>query len=374
LTKRRKVMVVVGTRPEGIKMAPVVAALRARPSDFEVCLVSTGQHREMLAQVLDAFDLAPDEDLALMRPDQSLFDLTSLALLATGSAMRRWRPDLVLVQGDTTTAFAAALAATYERVPIGHVEAGLRTGNPALPFPEEINRKLIDHLAEICFAPTETAARALEREGIAAERIHLTGNTVVDALQQVRPRLRARRPEIPGFDLEAEPDTRLILVTGHRRESFGETFEGICLAIRDVVQRHPDVRVVYPVHLNPNVAAPVRRILGQEERVHLLAPQGYLDFLALLERAYLVLTDSGGVQEEAPAFGKPVLVMRDVTERPEGVACGVACVVGTSRQSIGAALSDLLEQRTQYERMSRALSPYGDGRAAERIAEIVAVS
>jgi len=362
--------IVIGTRPEAIKMAPVVRALRARPGRFEALLVSTGQHREMLRQVLEAFDLRPDADLDVMKPGQDLFDVTAASLLGMRDVLRSARPHAVLVQGDTTTAMAAALAAFYERIPCGHVEAGLRTGNRLLPFPEEMNRLLADRLAGVHFAPTQGAADALIAEGVDRAGIHVTGNTVVDALLWVRQRLRERPVPLPVPEAELQ-GRRLVLVTGHRRESFGETFRGICRAILRVVRAHPDVVVVYPVHLNPSVDGPVRELLGREPRVVLAPPVGYLQFVSLLDRAHLVLTDSGGVQEEAPSFAKPVLVMRDVTERPEGVQAGVARLVGTSEEGIFAGTSELLDDAEAYGRMARGANPYGDGRAAERIADIL---
>jgi UDP-N-acetylglucosamine 2-epimerase (non-hydrolysing) len=363
----------VGTRPEGIKMAPVVRALRARPERFETLLVSTGQHREMLRQVFDVFALAPDVDLDVMKPGQDLYDVTAASLLGMRDVLRRLRPDWLLVQGDTTTVMAAALAAFYEKIPVGHVEAGLRTGNLLLPYPEEMNRLLADRLTRLHFAPTEGAARALRAEGFDPANIHVTGNTVVDALLAVRGHVRAHPVELPVPEA-ALAGRRLILVTGHRRESFGETFRGICRAILRVVQAHPDVVVVYPVHLNPNVNGPVRELLGGEARILLPPPAGYLQFVSLLDRAHLVLTDSGGVQEEAPSFAKPVLVMRDVTERPEGVDAGVARLVGTREDDIFAGVHELLSDPAAYARMAKGANPYGDGRASERIADLLAAA
>ena len=369
MTARKRVVVIAGTRPEGIKLAPVVRALRARPERFECTLVSTGQHREMLAQVLEAFELAPDLDLGLMRPGQDLTDVTAGALLGLRGPFRERRPDWVIVQGDTTTAFAAALAAFYEKIPVAHVEAGLRSGQRYAPFPEEVNRRLADQLSELFFAPTEASRRALLAEGFDAAKIEVTGNTVVDALLVAREKVRAAPPPIPGLDEAALEGKRLVLVTGHRRESFGEGFEAICRALLRLVRAHPDVAVVYPVHLNPNVDGPVRRLLGGEPRIQLLRPLAYLPFVSLLARCDLVLSDSGGVQEEAPSFGKPLLVMRDVTERPEGVEAGVARLVGTTEERIVAAASELLSDPAAYAALSRGVNPYGDGRASERIAD-----
>jgi UDP-N-acetylglucosamine 2-epimerase (non-hydrolysing) len=368
------VLSVFGTRPEAIKMAPVVrqlagtAGLRSR-----ICV--TGQHREMLDQVMGLFGLVADHDLALMRPGQDLFDVTAGALLGLRPVLRAERPDLVLVQGDTTTCMAAALAAFYERIPVGHVEAGLRTWDLAAPFPEEANRTLVSRLAALHFAPTEGSRANLLREGIAAETVHVTGNTVIDALLQVRGLLPAEPesrwqaslgPELYR-DLVQLPGP-VVLITGHRRESFGAGFTELCSAIAGLARAHPDWRFVYPVHLNPNVRRPVFEILGGLANIALIEPLDYLPFVWLMDRADVILTDSGGIQEEAPSLGKPVLVMRDVTERPEAVGAGTVRLVGTSRARITAELERLLGDRSAYEAMARAHNPYGDGRAAERIA------
>ncbi len=368
---RRRITIVAGTRPEGIKLAPLVAELRRQPERCEVRLVSTGQHREMLAQVLELFALKPDLDLDLMRPGQDLYDVTSRALLGLRDELRDHRPDWLVVQGDTTTVFAAALAAFYERVPVAHVEAGLRSGDLYSPFPEEANRKLTDQLTRIFFAPTEPARRALLAEGFPAAAIHVTGNTVIDALLHARAIVERTPPPIPGLDERALAGKRIVLVTGHRRESFGETFEGICRALRRLVEARPDVAVVYPVHLNPNVRAPVARLLGGVAGIQLLEPLSYLPFVSLMVRAHLVLTDSGGLQEEAPSLARPVLVMRDVTERPEGIAAGVARLVGTTEEGILAGALALLDDPAQYAAMATGANPYGDGRASARIAELL---
>jgi UDP-N-acetylglucosamine 2-epimerase (non-hydrolysing) len=366
-----KISVLFGTRPEAIKLAPVVRALCGAPEiDCRVC--TTAQHREMVDQVLDAFDLVPDADLDLMRAGQSLAELTARSVEAIDKYLTREQPDLVLVQGDTTTVLCAALAAFYRKVPVGHVEAGLRTGDMRAPWPEEANRVLTTRLAALHFAPTERSRQNLLAEGVPVERVVLTGNTVVDALRLVLGTVRARPPTIPGLPpaLTAPGRSRpLVLITGHRRESFGAGFEAICRAIAALARRFGDTAFVYPVHLNPEVRAPVRRILGagDVDNVFLIDPLGYREFVALMDSAALILTDSGGVQEEAPSLGKPVLVMRAATERPEAVEAGTARLVGTDSATIVAEVSRLLTDRAAYESMSRAHNPYGDGRAAERI-------
>jgi UDP-N-acetylglucosamine 2-epimerase len=362
-----RIAVVAGTRPEAIKLAPVVYRLRRQPG-VETVFVSTGQHREMLKQALAAFSLAPDLDLEVMRSGQDLHDVTIATLARLKPLLRELRPAWVVVQGDTTSAMAAALSAFYERIPVAHVEAGLRTNDRYRPFPEEINRRLVDQLSGVLFAPTALAREALLREGFDDERILVTGNTVVDAIHHLRASGGTRRRHAGGLDLEAIPG-RLVLVTSHRRESFGDGLAAICRALVRIAERHPDVTVVYPVHLNPNVDGPVRSALGGHPRIVLLPPVSYEDLGALLERCHLVLTDSGGIQEEAPSFRKPVLVLREVTERPEGVAAGVAAVVGTGEERIVHETSRLLSDRAAYERMASGASPYGDGLAAERIVE-----
>lgn len=372
LSKPANVMLVFGTRPEAIKMAPVVHALRAH-ADIQTSVVVTAQHRAMLDQVLQLFAIVPDADLNLMRPDQSLADLFSRAVAGMHEVLAQRRPDLVLVHGDTSTTLAAAMAAFYARIPVGHVEAGLRTGNMAAPWPEEMNRRLTAPLAALHFTPTAHARDNLAREGITAE-VHVTGNTVVDALLQVVAKIRgdaaldaelaARFPFLSG-------ERRMLLVTGHRRESFGPGFEQICKALRQLSARG-DIDIVYPVHPNPNVEEPVRRILADDPAIHLVAPQDYLPFVWLMLRSHIILTDSGGIQEEAPSLGKPVLVMRDVTERPETVAVGIETLVGTSSERIVAEVGRLLDDDGLYARISQAHNPYGDGNAATRIAGIVA--
>jgi UDP-N-acetylglucosamine 2-epimerase (non-hydrolysing) len=367
----KKVCVIFGTRPEAIKLAPVVLALKAQ-QDFECTVCTTGQHRQMLDQVLDIFAIRPDQDLAVMRPDQDLAGMTARLVEGLGSYLTQKQPDLVLVQGDTTTAFCAALVAFYNRIPVGHVEAGLRTGDMNAPWPEEANRVLVSRLAALHFAPTRTAAQNLFAENISPEFVSVTGNTVIDALMIAARKVVDVTPEIPGLPGDwrsAWAGKRLVLITGHRRESFGPAFVNICWAIRDLAVQFPDIQFVYPVHLNPNVRKPVHDILADTAlaNISLIEPLDYLGFVSLLKAATLVLTDSGGIQEEAPSLGKPALVMRDTTERPEAIEAGAAALVGTARESIVAHTTRLLIDRDAYAQMSRAVNPFGDGRAAERI-------
>ncbi|GAB3734927.1 UDP-N-acetylglucosamine 2-epimerase (non-hydrolyzing) [Luteimonas pelagia] len=369
----KKVMVVFGTRPEAIKMAPVVAALRAR-GDIETLVAVTAQHRQMLDQVLSLFGIEPDDDLDLMQPGQALPDLFGRLLSGMSHVLQARRPDLVLVHGDTSTTLATALAAFYARIPVGHVEAGLRTGNMAAPWPEEANRRLTAPIADIHFAPTPRARDNLLREGFAESGIHVTGNTVIDALLDVVARIEADpalRSTLASRFPFLDASRRLVLVTGHRRENFGGGFEQICGALADIASR-PDTQVVYPVHLNPNVQEPVNRVLGGLENVHLIPPQDYLPFVYLMSRSDLIVTDSGGIQEEAPSLGKPVLVMRETTERPEAVEAGTVRLVGTDRASILREASRLLDDAGAYAAMAHAHNPYGDGEAATRIARIIA--
>ncbi len=368
----RTVTVVFGTRPEAIKMMPVVAALRDTPG-IRTRVVVTAQHRLMLDQVLDLFDVVPDEDLDLMAPGQALPDLFSRILLGMSASLERMRPDLVLVHGDTSTTLATALAAFYARVAVGHVEAGLRTGNLQAPWPEEANRRLTALLSALHFAPTETARANLLAEGIPDAAITVTGNTVIDALLAVVQRIEGSRKLESGLAARFPflgSTRRMLLVTGHRRESFGDGFEQICRALRTLAQRD-DVQVVYPVHMNPNVQEPVNRLLGDLANIHLIPPQDYLPFVYLMMRSHLILTDSGGIQEEAPSLGKPVLVMRETTERPEAVAAGTVRMVGTDHALIVDQTARLLDEPSAYAQMSRAHNPYGDGNAASRIAEVV---
>jgi UDP-N-acetylglucosamine 2-epimerase (non-hydrolysing) len=364
---RPKIDIVMGTRPEAIKLAPVVAALRQKPAAFQVRVLSTGQHREMLAQVLEAFDLAPDLDLSLMQPGQSLPDITARVLTAMDGVLAQKPPDLLMVQGDTTTVFAAGLAAFYRGIPVAHVEAGLRSHDMANPFPEEANRRLVGVLTRLHFAPTALAAGELLAENVEPARILVTGNTVVDALNHISNRI-AGPLSVGGEDLEARlQGRRLILVTTHRRESWGHDMEGVCLAVRRIVEIHPDVVAVLPVHLNPRVSEVVTATLGDHERIRLLPPLPYTDFIRVMKRACLILTDSGGVQEEAPAFGIPVLILRKVTERPEAVQHHLSLVVGTDPQVIIRNAAEVLSQRSSIGAVHPDSNPYGDGRAAQRI-------
>jgi UDP-N-acetylglucosamine 2-epimerase (non-hydrolysing) len=368
------ITVVLGTRPEAIKLCPLISAIRAHDRmRARVCV--TGQHREMLDQVMTVFGVAADVDLDLMRRDQSLAELTARAVTALAGEFAEHHADLVLVQGDTTTVFCAALAAYYHRISVGHVEAGLRTGDRYAPFPEELNRRLTTHLGDLHFAPTAGARARLLAEGIPNEAIHVTGNTVIDALHFAVARIREQAPRVPGLPHDLQPGEsgrRSVLITGHRRENFGAGFESICQAVAALADRHADCAFVYPVHLNPHVREPVFRLLGKCPNVHLIEPLDYLTFVALLDRATLVLTDSGGVQEEAPSLGKPVLVMRATTERPEAVAAGTARLVGTDSRRIVEETSRLLEDAAAYTAMARTVNPYGDGHACARIVERLA--
>lgn len=355
----KKIVVIFGTRPEAIKLCPVVLALQANPAfDCRVCV--TGQHKEMLYQVLDVFGVKPDVDLGLMRPNQTLSGLTTRAIAALDEYLVREKPDIVMVQGDTTTVFAGALAAFYNHIPVAHVEAGLRTWNMESPWPEEANRVLTTRLAKWHFCPTENNKANLLREGVDPSGIHVTGNTVIDALMIAKEKVR-----------DLVDDRRRVLITGHRRENFGQGFEHICRAIKKLATEFADVEFIYPVHLNPNVQEPVHRLLGGLSNVSLIAPQSYLPFVELMKNAYLILTDSGGVQEEAPSLGKPVLVMRDTTERPEAVAAGAVKLVGTDAEDIYREAKRLLTDHEAYERMASAVNPYGDGHAVSRIVDIL---
>ncbi len=362
-----EIALVFGTRPEAIKLAPLVLALRDDP-DLRPVVCVTAQHREMLDQVLAIFGIAPDADLDLMRPDQTLAGLTARAVAGIDAWLADARPDLVLVQGDTTTVFCAALAAFYRGIPVGHVEAGLRTGNLHSPFPEEANRVLTSRLADLHFAPTAGARDHLLREGVPAERIFVTGNTVIDALHLVIEQVRRDPPPVPGLDeRELRGDRPLVLVTGHRRENFGPGFQRVCRALTRLADAFPDHLFVYPVHLNPNVQRPVHAILSGRDNVLLIDPLPYLPFVRLMDRATLILTDSGGVQEEAPGLGKPVLVTRETTERPEAVTAGTVKLVGTDEERIVAEATRLLTDPEAYAAMARAVNPYGDGKATGRI-------
>ncbi|HDY8065779.1 UDP-N-acetylglucosamine 2-epimerase [Vibrio vulnificus] len=366
---KKKVLTVFGTRPEAIKMAPLVHALAA-DERFEAKVCVTAQHREMLDQVLELFEITPDYDLNLMKAGQTLNEVTARILLELKPVLQEFKPDVVLVHGDTATTFAASLAAYYEQIAVGHVEAGLRTGNIYSPWPEEANRKLTGALTKYHFAPTETSQQNLLQENYAPENIFVTGNTVIDALLMVKEKIEQ------DADLKAtllaqfpylDESKKLILVTGHRRESFGGGFERICEALAQTAKQHPEVQILYPMHLNPNVREPVNRILGSVENVLLIEPQQYLPFIYLMDRAHIILTDSGGIQEEAPSLGKPVLVMRDTTERPEAVAAGTVKLVGTDVEKIVSNLNTLLTDGEAYQAMSFAHNPYGDGKACQRI-------
>ncbi len=364
-----RVLSVFGTRPEAIKMAPVVLRLAAHPGfDARVCV--TAQHRSMLDSVLADFAIRPDFDLDVMRERQTLCGIAARVLDGLQAVLDSFRPERVLVHGDTTTTLAASLAAFYNRIPVGHVEAGLRTGDLEAPWPEEANRRVTAVVTDLHFAPTERAKRALLAEGVAEARILVTGNTVIDALLLARAKLAASPALLRGLAERfafLRPDRRLLLVTGHRRESFGAGFESICRALAELARRHPDIEILYPVHLNPNVREPVFRILGGLPAVHLIEPVEYLPFVFLMDRAHLVVTDSGGIQEEAPSLGKPVLVMREVTERPEAVEAGTVRLVGTDFARIVEETSRLLADEVAWRRMATAVNPYGDGRAAARI-------
>lgn len=364
----KKVLIVFGTRPEAIKMAPVIKELQRRNSQFKVIVCSTGQHREMLDQMLEVFDIHPDYDLDLMQPGQDLFDISAAILTGMRQILSTVQPDLVLVHGDTTTSSMAALAAFYRQIPVAHVEAGLRTDNIYSPWPEEMNRRLTGRLSSSHLAPTKHARENLLKENVPDSQIIVTGNTVIDALQWVVTNGKAQAPE-PW----CSSNRRMVLITGHRRENFGDGLKHICQAINILAERFPDVDFVYPIHLNPNINKPVHEIINsQAGNIHLLEPLNYLEFIGMMQRCTLVLTDSGGIQEEAPAFGKPVLVMRDTTERPEAIEADTARLVGTDRQTIVDAVSDLLTNPDHYSTMAHAINPFGDGHAAERIADFIA--
>ncbi|MGE4546030.1 MAG: non-hydrolyzing UDP-N-acetylglucosamine 2-epimerase [Pedobacter sp.] len=370
LQNMKKILTVFGTRPEAIKMAPVVKELQRHPHQFETKVCVTAQHRQMLDQVLDLFEIHPDYDLDIMKPGQSLTDVTCNVLKRLAPVLEDFQPDVLLVHGDTTTTMAASLAAFYQKIDVGHVEAGLRTGNIYSPWPEEMNRRLAGAVTRYHFPPTECSRENLLREGVAPEAIYVTGNTVIDALLDVVEKVRndsALQNNMATRFGFLDKDKRLVLVTGHRRENFGDGFENICQALKVIANSNPDVEIVYPVHLNPHVQEPVHRLLSDCPSVHLIEPQGYLPFVYLMDRSYLIITDSGGVQEEAPALGKPVLVMRETTERPEAVDAGTVKLVGTDAARIVAEAEKLLSNEAAYQVMSRAHNPYGDGQAAEKI-------
>jgi len=375
----KKVLIVFGTRPEAIKMAPVVKALQVNAEKFVTKVCVTAQHREMLDQVLEIFDIKPDYDLNLMKSDQDLYDISSRVLVGMRSVLSDFKPDIVLVHGDTTTSTMAALAAFYNQIPVGHVEAGLRTHNIYSPWPEEMNRQLTGRIATYHFAPTKLAQENLLREGIPSEKIFVTGNTVIDALnmalgkihenKEIQENIR-RKIKSYGYnnlELVEKVERKLILITGHRRENFGSGFENMCSAIREIAMSNTNFDLIYPVHLNPNVQRPVHEILDGIANVYLIPPLEYLPFIYLMEKCYLVLTDSGGIQEEAPSLGKPVLVMRDTTERPEAVEAGTVKLVGTNKHEIIDEVSRLIDDDDYYKKMSNAVNPYGDGMASSRI-------
>ena len=374
----KKILLVFGTRPEAIKMSPLVKKLQEMPEAFQTIVCVTGQHREMLDQVLRLFEITPEYDLNIMKPNQDLYDITSRILLGMRDVLKEVQPDIVLVHGDTTTSMAAALAAFYQQIPVGHVEAGLRTGNIYSPWPEEMNRLMTGRIASVHFSPTPLAMQNLLNEHVAEEQIIVTGNTVIDALQMVVGKLRedtalasevANRISEMGYDVHRlDGAKRMVLITGHRRENFGEGFLNICHAIKHLAEQYKNVDFVYPMHLNPNVRKPVLEILGEgAENVFLIEPLDYLPFVYMMQHSTLILTDSGGVQEEAPGLGKPVLVMRDTTERPEAVEAVTVLLVGTNREKIEQGVSQLLGDAEMYRRMSEAVNPYGDGLACERI-------
>lgn len=377
----KKVMLVFGTRPEAIKMAPLVKEFQKHPEDFETVVCVTGQHREMLDQVLKIFGIKPDYDLNIMKQGQDLYDVTAKVLLGMRDILKEVAPDVVLVHGDTTTSTAAALAAFYQQIPVGHVEAGLRTHNIYSPWPEEMNRQLTGRIAAYDFAPTPLSRRNLEREGISAEKISVTGNTVIDALYMVVDKIKSdeglrasleNELNASGYDVSRlHSGRKLVLITGHRRENFGEGFIQMCRAIKHLTESYPDVDFVYPMHLNPNVRRPIHEVFGEDltglGNMFFIEPLEYLSFVFLMERSYIVLTDSGGIQEEAPGLGKPVLVMRDTTERPEAVDAGTVRLVGTDYDRIVSETSRLLDDPAAYNAMSHAVNPYGDGLACRRI-------
>lgn len=365
-----KILICFGTRPEAIKLAPVVKEFKRRDA-FDVRICVTSQHREMLDQVLEIFEITPDYDLNLMMPGQSLESLTAKVIESMSSVLEKEKPDYIVVQGDTTTTFAAALAAFYKKVSVVHVEAGLRTYQKFSPFPEELNRQMTTRLTDWHFAPTERAREALLKENVPSDQVFTVGNTVIDALFTVVERARVLDMKFCKQFGMVDFNKRLLLITGHRRENFGQGFENVCNAIKIISKANPDLEIVYPVHLNPHVQEPVKKILSELSNVHLIPPQDYLTFLWLLDRSFIVLTDSGGVQEEAPSLGKPVLVTRDTTERGEAIDAGVARLVGTNQDLIVHWVQRLLDENSLYQKMSKAQNPYGDGKSAERIADVL---
>ena len=378
----KRVLLVFGTRPEAIKMAPLVKECQKRSHEIETIVCVTGQHRQMLDQVLNLFEIIPDFDLNIMKQGQDLYDVTSRVLVGMRDVLKETRPDVVLVHGDTTTSTAAALAAFYQQIPVGHVEAGLRTHNIYSPWPEEMNRQITGRIATVNFAPTELSCSNLLQEGISRDSIYITGNTVIDALHWVVEKLKSDknladevRERIAKSGYQIGWERRMVLITGHRRENFGRGFIDVCAAIRDLATKYPDVDFVYPMHLNPNVRKPIHEVFGEDltiyDNLFFIEPLEYLEFVCLMEKSTIVLTDSGGIQEEAPGLGKPVLVMRDTTERPEAVNAGTVKLVGTDYDAIVAGVSSLLENETSYNKMSKSVNPYGDGLASARIVDMI---
>lgn len=370
----KKILIVFGTRPEAIKMAPLVNEFHKCSQRFETRVCVTGQHREMLDQVLEVFDIKPNYDLNLMAPNQDLYDITAKVLLGLRDILKEYKPELIFVHGDTTTSMAASIAAFYQQIKVAHVEAGLRTYNLYSPWPEEMNRQVTDRMCEYCFAPTIISKNNLLNEGIDSQKIYVTGNTVIDALLMASDLIRTKKDLKNNIEIELTkkgytvvPNKQYILVTGHRRENFGDGFLNICKALKEIAAQHPDIDIVYPVHLNPNVQKPVFELLNDIDNIYLISPLDYLPFVYMMQHSHLILTDSGGVQEEAPSLGKPVLVMRDTTERPEAVDAGTVKLVGTNVRTIVDSVNLLLTNRTIYERMAQAHNPYGDGKACERI-------
>jgi UDP-N-acetylglucosamine 2-epimerase (non-hydrolysing) len=374
----KKILIVFGTRPEAIKMAPLVKEFQKHADIFITKVCITAQHREMLDQVLSIFEIQPDYDLNIMRAGQDLYDITSRVILGMREVLNEYKPDLVLVHGDTTTSAVSALAAFYQQIPVGHVEAGLRTGNVYAPWPEEMNRMLTRCLTTYHFSPTETSKQNLLMENVQAENIIVTGNTVIDALNLILEKIRRNRKlhkevlqHIRSKGYEIKANKKLILITGHRRENFGDGFINICSAIKEIAHKYPDVDLLYPVHLNPNVQKPVYEILDGLPNVYLIEPLEYLPFIFVMERSFIILTDSGGIQEEAPSLGKPVLVMRDTTERPEAVEAGTVRLVGTNKGKIVDEITRLMEESAYYESMAKSHNPYGDGKAVSRIIQFL---
>jgi len=370
----QKIMPVIGTRPEAIKLAPVIKELEKYPEGFEVITVTTAQHRQMLDQVLRLFEITPSYDLDIMEDSQTLSGITSRIIENFDPVVKREKPDWLLIQGDTTTTFISALIGFYYKIRIAHIEAGLRTHNKYHPFPEEINRRLTGVLTDFHFTPTEKAKQNLLSEGIPRKNIFVTGNTVIDALFITLKKLKKDRPKLQSLDSQfsfLSPRLKFILVTAHRRENFGNPLQNICLALKEIIKHNDNLEIIYPVHLNPNIQEPVNGILKGNKRVHLINPLDYESFIWLMEKSYLILTDSGGIQEEAPSLGKPVLVLREVTERPEAVEAGTVRVVGLNKNRVVQETQRLLDDKTLYEKMSKAANPYGDGKASKRIVEIL---